>query len=235
MTRISPCQKYHASQAQGRLKQYQKLLSFLTNCVKIPQKKLRGKHMPQVEPLTWGNYKVQLMPTDIWRKPMLMLFNRSFLEYFWDNYITFDMGISKPFNKKTIDEPLVYSWALTNTNREVIKKGTSKVYFNDIKKNRRAAANDGVMLWSHSYLWERKKWQMLHRINALKIGRVFEKGEYAIYLFHGERIGELTDDNFAASFTVVDRGTFYMNNIMPAIISAAVAGVVSLVVSLLVK
>lgn len=146
---------------------------------------------------TWNGYKIGLFHSEnnIRFYPMI-----SWIPYFWDSEIAFDLGIQTPKFRK-IGDDWNYHWELRDLDENIVHQGKSP------------KRGDGVVTVTNKGFRRKLRVWNSGKHRAVVLGNLHPHREYLLYLKFTTSTGE-SDEFLMASLSVDDRSTWQMQVFM---------------------
>lgn len=144
----------------------------------------------------WNGYRIKLEHDP---DNMRRYFPFKLIPYFWDNELTFDMGVKISKNKGEVNEKWGYEWELRDLDENVIKQG------NNVKQGTGTiqVTNKG---FRRKYVNE---WNTLEQ-RAIVLGTLHPHKEYKLYVNYKDNKEQSTGFILMVTLTVEDRTSYQM-------------------------
>lgn len=191
----------------------------------------KRKYMPNFIEQDWNGYKIKLRPNDPFRKEIAARGLEAAVLYFDSTYLRFDIRMSRPDDKKAIEDTIKYEWWLCRRNKPISKpkdgsfffikpKGYGTFQFSTTQGKGKVPKNTDMIYFKYGKTMGNRK------MGALDIGRVGELDRYTVVMRFTTKSGETSPPLEIAGFTIFDRDVFiryYILSTLAILTTATVA------------
>ncbi len=136
----------------------------------------------------WNGYVLEAGHND-WRNIPIL----SYVPYFWDSDVSFDMGINIPPQFGTVSDIWKYQWELRDLDGQLVKRGEQSI------------GGEGVIEVTNKGFRRKMKYWNAGKLRAFTLGNLHPHKEYILYAIFVTSKGEQSDKFKIASLAVEDR------------------------------
>ncbi len=142
----------------------------------------------------WNNYELKLFP---YKKDLRSIPFFSWIPFFWDSDVAFDLGIRTPKTFSRINEDCNYHWELRDLDGHVVTRD-----------NRPIQGDDVVLITNNGFRRKFIDWNS-GKVRAVVLGNLHPHREYILCMKFRTSISE-SNTYQMASLTIDDRSTWQM-------------------------